>query len=315
MSGFSIFILILVAVFVAMVLWTRVLARAAERTVPMVGKRENVPGGAIHYVEMGPRDAQTLVMIHGLSGQMHNFTYGLTALLAPDFRVIVVDRPGCGYSTSDGDDLAALTEQARMIGALLDSLDVTNPVLVGHSLGGATALAMALDRPDKVAALALLCPLTQDQDTPPDVFKPLLLRSGFIRRLIGHTIAVPMAKYTASTVLAQVFKPENCPDDFLVNGGGALGMRPQSFVAASSDLVAVQSSMERQTMRYADELKTPGGVLFGADDAILSPAIHGRAMQAFGLSYDELPGRGHMIPITAPEECAEFVRRVAAQVA
>ena len=34
-------------------------------------------------------------------------------------------------------------------------------------------------------------------------------------------------------------------------------------------------------------------------------------MQDFGLGYEELPGRGHMIPITAPDECAAFIRRVA----
>lgn len=313
MSVIAIIVFVSVAVGAALVIWTRMLARTAELTVPMAGTLVTVPGSSIHYLDLGPRDAQTLVLIHGLGGVMQHFTYALSDILAKEFRVIVIDRPGCGYSTCDSDDLAALPEQARIIGAFLDKLDIQNPVLVGHSLGGALSLAMALERPDKIGALALLAPLTQAETTPPDVFKPLMLNSGFLRRLIGNTIAVPMAKYTADAVLAEVFKPEHAPDDFLENGGGALGMRPQSFVSASADLSQAAQAMEQQVSRYAAELKTPGGVLFGAEDALLPAQAHGRAMQEFGLDYEELPERGHMILITTPDECADFIRRMAAK--
>jgi pimeloyl-ACP methyl ester carboxylesterase len=56
-------------------------------------------------------------------------------------------------------------------------------------------------------------------------------------------------------------------------------------------------------------------VLFGAADAVLSPELHGRAFAAAapGATYAALPGRGHMIPLTAPGDCAAFVREVAAR--
>ncbi len=293
---------------------TRRMAAEAARLVPQAGEVQPVRGGSIHYVDLGPKDAPVLVLIHGLSGQLQHFTYAMSSMLADEYRVIAVDRPGCGYSEREDDGLAALPEQARMIGEALDALGVQNPVLVGHSLGGAVALAMALDRADKTAALALLCPATQHQPETPDVFRGLAVKSPFIRRLIGHTIAVPMAAATAEKVLSTVFYPETCPDDFLIGAGAALGLRPEAYIAASADVVAMMNVMERQVARYQSELNVPGGVLFGAADAILSPSAHGFTMTAHGLECETLEGCGHMIPITAPEECAAFVRRMAAKV-
>ncbi|MFD3190317.1 alpha/beta fold hydrolase [Sedimentitalea sp. HM32M-2] len=293
---------------------TRSMAAQAPKLVPLVGQVHRLRDGAIHYLDLGPKDAQPLVLIHGLSGQLQHFDYGLTDLLKDEFRVIAVDRPGCGYSERADDALADPSEQARMIGELLDALGIERPVLVGHSLGGAVALAMALDRPDKTGALALLCPVTQDQSGVPEVFKGLQVRSPWMRRLLGHTIAVPLAAATKDKVLSIVFHPEPWPQDFMTRGGAALGLRPKAFVTAASDVVALQAAAARISARYDHDLTVPGGVLFGAADAILSPTAHGHTMQVHGLSCETLADRGHMIPITAPADCADFIRRMAARV-
>jgi pimeloyl-ACP methyl ester carboxylesterase len=293
-------------------IWTRSLAAEAEKTVPPAGQRLPVTGGMIHYTDQGPRDGQPLVLIHGLAGNMHNFSYALADQLSAGFRVITIDRPGSGYSTREHDELAELPAQAAMIGEFLDKLGIDKPVLVGHSLGGALSLAMALDRGDRIGALALLSPLTAAMPGPPAVFKPLAIRSLVLRKLIGHTLAVPITRLTSGKVVSEVFAPEKAPADFLVKGGGILGMRPSSFIGASTDLQGVTRSMPAQVARYADALQVPGGILFGAEDALLAPAQHGEPMQAHGLQFEELPGRGHMILVTAPEACADFICRMAA---
>lgn len=297
----------------AAVLRSRALGREAERLVPQAGEIQPVPGGTIHFVDLGPRDAPVVVLIHGLSGQLQHFTYGVADLLTDDFRVIALDRPGCGYSTRDSDKGAALSQQAQMIWAFLDKLEVDRPVLVGHSLGGAVALAMALERPDQAHALALIAPLTHEQGEESAAFKGLAVASPLKRRMIAHTIAVPMAQRSAAAVLAQVFSPEPCPEDFLVRGGGALGLRPKAFIAASADFMAANTGIAAQQARYATALKTPGGVLFGAADSLLSPARHGAAMERYGLKCEQVAGGGHMLPITVPEICAAFIRRMAAK--
>jgi len=308
----ALLIVAVAALLAVALLWTRHLGRDVETLVPQAGQVQPVPGGAIHFVDLGPRDAPVVVLIHGLSGQLQHFTYGVTDLLTDEFRVIALDRPGCGYSTRDSDDLAALPEQARMIWALLDALGVERPVLAGHSLGGAVALAMAMERAAQTAALALICPLTHRQTGEIEAFKGLEVASPLLRRVIGHTLAVPMAQRTAAEVLEQVFRPEPCPEDFLVRAGGALGLRPRAYIAASADYVAANATISAQQARYAAELKTPGGVLFGAEDNLLPPDRHGAPMTAFGLGHETVAGGGHMLPITAPLACADFIRRMAA---
>ncbi|WP_051927421.1 alpha/beta fold hydrolase [Ruegeria halocynthiae] len=310
MTTFLIIILLLATVFVGMNLWTRRLTRQGFKRVPQLGEILPVTGGRIHYVEKGNPARPTIVMIHGLSGQLQHYTYALVGLLADDYHVIAVDRPGCGYSTRDTADLARLPEQARMIQEFLNTKGVTDAVLVGHSLGGAVALAMALDYPTKIKALALLSPLTQQMSGTPQVFKPLEIRTEWLRNFIGNTIAVPLAAKSAPHALSAVFAPESAPADFLDRAGGALGLRPSAFITASQDVVGIDESIGTQAARYGD-LTVPGGILFGAQDAILSANAQSAPMTQFGLTDERLDGRGHMIPITAPTACATFIRKIA----
>ncbi|MFT6458026.1 alpha/beta fold hydrolase [Pseudophaeobacter arcticus] len=287
---------------------TRKLAREARQLVPPIGQFCNTVQGKIHYIDIGPRDAQPLVLIHGLSGQLQHFTYAMAEALAKDHRVIAVDRPGCGYSTRASDAMARLPEQAKTLLEVLDKLQVHQPVLVGHSLGGAVSLAMALQAPEKIRGLALLAPLTHPSQQGAEAFKGLIVHTSIMRHLMAQTVAVPTAQRTAEPVLQQIFAPETCPDDFLIKAGGALGLRPESFVAASADASFLYPAIEIQAARYAKELSTPGSILFGAEDAILDPQSQGKTMETYGLSCQIAPKHGHMLPITAPALCNDFIR-------
>lgn len=313
-------IAIIAAILVAVVgvlavaaLRTRSIARATAAAFPRTGRVVAVPGGSIHAVETGDPAKPPLVLIHGLAAN-HMCFYRLSPLLERDFHVIAIDRPGSGHSTRNDDALAALTEQARMIAAFLDAERIVRPVIVGHSLGGAVALTLALDRPDKAGALALLAPLTHPEPGPAGVFKGLAVGSPRMRRLVGHTLAVPVAKRMAQASLAAVFAPDPVPADFQTAGGGGFGLRPEGFIAPSADFMHAGVCMEELSARYG-ALKAPGGVLFGSEDRILSPDRHAAPLVAAApqLVDERLAGRGHMIPVTAPEECADFIRRMAAR--
>ena len=306
-------LLVLVAFILIKLQWkTRRLAAQAEIAVPQAGQIMPVTDGAIHFVDLGAPDAPPLVLIHGLSGQLQHFTFAMAQDLARDFRVIIPDRPGCGYSRRDGDDLADPSAQARMLWHFLDAILVKDPVVVGHSLGGTVALAMALDRPGQIKALGLIAPLTHPVKQGPDTFKGLAVRSPVLRRILGHTLAVPMAERMADSMLKQIFAPEACPDTFLAEAGAVLGLRPQAYISASADMIAAEDALPDQSMAYAHATLPPGGVLFGDQDAILDYQTQGQAMEKYGFSVKILPNRGHMLPITMPEETNSFVRQVAA---
>ncbi|MDB5705518.1 MAG: Beta-ketoadipate enol-lactone hydrolase [Sphingomonas bacterium] len=279
-------------------------ARRIERQVPVDGQFATIDGIRLHYTDRGHGPA--IVMIHGLGGQMRNFGYALTDLLVADHRVILVDRPGSGYSAAAPS--AAIPDQARLVTGLIDALDLEKPLVVGHSLGGAVALALALDHPAKVGGLALISPLTQVQEQVPAAFRGIAIGSPALRRAIAWTIATPLGMLSGRRGAIAVFAPEAAPDDFGTKGGGALVLRPGSFHAASTDLAAARASMPALVARYAD-LAVPVAILFGREDAILDPELHGAkiAGDVPRIELTLIPG-GHMIPVTAAETVADWIR-------
>src|SRR5882762_689756 len=129
---------------VGLALFTVLVARRAETLAPPIGRFIEVDGARLHYLDRGT--GPVVVLVHGLGGNLRNF-YGLVYKLAAGCRVVAVDRPGSGYSTVSGEH-PTLSAQATIIARFLHRLGLDRPLLVGHSLGGALALALALDHPD-----------------------------------------------------------------------------------------------------------------------------------------------------------------------
>lgn len=299
----------LLAVPAALALWSAWISRAVERLVPMDGRRVSAGGVEFHVVERGPAGAPAIVMVHGLLGQARNFTYVLADRLAADHRVLVIDRPGWGYSRGMGPRLG-IAEQAHAVAALIDALGLERPLLVGHSMGGAVSLALALAHGDKVRGLALIAPYTQPVDRPPEPFKGLLVPRG-LRHLVGWTLAVPIALRTGRTKTVQVFAPDPVPDDFPVRGGGALGIRPFSFVSGCHEIGIAKDAMEAQAPRYG-EIRLPVAILYGRHDALLDPKLHGEYTASVipGATIELLDG-GHMLPITHADATEAWLREIA----
>lgn len=280
-------------------------SKRAEQLVPPDGQFADVEGGRLHYLAIG--EGSPIVLVHGLGGQLRNFTFALSELLAPHHRLILVDRPGSGYSTCQGDDNCGLAAQAAMIVELIDQLGLDRPLVVGHSLGGAVALAMALNHPGKIGGLALLAPLTQPIEVVPEVFKALDLRSPIARTVLAWTLAAPAGRLGADAANAQVFGPEPFPVDFETRGGAALTLRPEAFVAACRDVEAARGEMPGITARYG-ELTIPVGIMFAKGDLLLDPSVHGPPTVAAikGAELKLIDG-GHMFPLTQPEVTADWI--------
>jgi pimeloyl-ACP methyl ester carboxylesterase len=289
-------------------------ARRIEKAVPRDGALMEVGGDRIHYVDKGG-SGPAIVLIHGLGGQMRNFARSMVDDLAKDYRVVLVDRPGSGFSVRAAGASVNLRAQAATMAEFIGKLGLEKPLLVGHSLGGALSLAIALHHPEVVGGLALVAPLTQAQqieDVPP-VFKGLVIRSPAVRRAVSWTIATPVGMMKAEAALREIFAPDPVPPEFGVEGGGLLAMRPNNFYASSSDLCDLEHELEPMVERYPS-LSIPVGILYGRGDNLLAPAVHGeRTASAIPGAEIELVDGGHMLPFTAPDTTAAFVRRVAAR--
>ncbi len=306
-------VVFIVLIFSGFALFTAWTALRVDAALPPPGKFIDIDGSRIHYVDSGSGDP--ILMIHGLGAQLRHLTHSMVGLLAHDYRVIAIDRPGAGNSTRARGSSAALSTQADVVVKLIQKLELERPLLVGHSMGGAVSLAVALDHPDLVRGLVLIAPFTQVEHEPPEVLKPLMIRSPAMRHAIAWTVATPLAIINKEMMLTTLFAPEQPVSDFATNGGALLGLRPQSFIGASEEIVALEEQFEymsEMVSRYPS-MTTPTWILYGKGDRILDYRRHGEltASQIPEARLDLVDG-GHMLPLTMPERAADIIRQTMA---
>ena len=293
-----------------MVLATRRIAADAERQVPPVGQFVEIDGNRIHYVDRG--EGLPIVFLHGLGAQLHHFLHPLFGRFGPGYRLIALDRPGSGYSVRADGATGRLPEQAEVVRRFIETLELEKPLVVGHSLGGAIALMLAVEHPEAVSGIALLAPLTHMERRIRGLFKAIYIPSTLLRTILANTIAIPMSLKYAGPTLALVFSPQSPPADYGTKGGGWLGLRPSHFYATSTDLVAIEHDLGRIEQRYG-EITMPAGILFGTSDHVLGIGIHGRPMiqKIKALDFESVAGLGHMPQFIEPDRIVAFIKRIA----
>src|ERR1700730_16155604 len=158
---FSMVAVIVVAALAFLALVTQAGVLVAQRAHPAQGRLIEVAGAVLHIVDIGPRDAvgPPVVMLHGASSNLEVMRLPVGERLAKDHRVILIDRPGHGWSTRG--NLADSTPeiQGRMIDEALAKLGIGQAIFVVHSWAGALGLRMALDYPQRTAGLVMLAPV------------------------------------------------------------------------------------------------------------------------------------------------------------
>jgi pimeloyl-ACP methyl ester carboxylesterase/membrane protein DedA with SNARE-associated domain len=121
---------------------------------------QGLPTGAMTrlvYRDLGPRDAPTIVLLHGSPGGLEVFDE-LAPLLSGKLRVLIPDLPGYGASGADLPDYS-IAANALELRAWFDLLGLERVHLVGFSLGGGVALHLGQDDPGRVASVTLLSSL------------------------------------------------------------------------------------------------------------------------------------------------------------
>ncbi|MCU7553422.1 alpha/beta fold hydrolase [Alteromonas sp. ASW11-19] len=300
---------LILAAIVSAWLYTRKVDDKIRQHFPPSGQLLPVTGGTIHWQESG--SGPPVVLIHGLSGNLHNFS-GIEDALAKHYRVYAVDRPGSGHATRLSATDADFAVQATMLLEWMSHIKVNRALIVGHSMGGAVALRMALLAPEKCAGLALLCPLTAPLPDASGAMRRLYIPGPPTRRLLSATLATPYRLRNAKRNLDAIFAPDTVPADFALKYGGALSMHSNACYEAINDVAVMQGSLRQQSRLY-HTIRCPTGVLFGAKDRILNPGYHTQCLARAlpNLITEHLTDRGHMIPMTAPTQCVEFINDIA----
>lgn len=294
------FLLIVLAALatLALVTWTGIVL--AERAHPARGRMVEVDGARLHVVELGPADAPPIVMLHGASSNLEVMR-PLAERLAQDHRVILMDRPGHGWSTREHFSDSTPAPQARMISQALGRLGIGKAIVVAHSWSGALALRIALDHPERVAGLVMLAPVAYPWPGGVSQYN-YAVTTPVLGSLLANTAMLPLGLLLAESGSRSVFAPQAMPENFVKDSATRLLLRPREFVANAWDLVTLRAAMAEQAPRYA-EIAVPLTIIAGDADKTVSTHIHSQplARTAKNARLIVLNGVGHMIQYAAPD--------------
>ncbi|OAF05167.1 alpha/beta hydrolase [Bradyrhizobium centrolobii] len=291
-----------VAALVALALVTQAGIFAVQRAFPPQGRMVEVEGATLHVVDIGPRDAAPpIVMLHGASSNLEAMRRPLGDLLAKNHRVILIDRPGHGWSTRARRQDSTPEIQARMIDEALGKLGIARAIFVVHSWSGALGARIALDHPQRVAGLVMLAPVTHPWRGGVGRYNELIA-TPVIGALLAYTITLPLGYVLAESGARNVFLPQMMPDGFVRDSATPLLLRPREFIANAYDLVTLKESVAGQVSRYG-EISAPVVIIAGEPDKTVSTNIHARPFAATvpNAKLIVLPDLGHMVQNAVPD--------------
>src|SRR6201996_819052 len=159
-----------------------------QRTFPAHGKPIRVTGATLNVLDIGPRDAAgpPIVLVHGASSNLEAMRRPLGDRLAANHRVILIARPGPGWSSGSSWETSTPAAQGRMIEEALTKLNVGPVILVVHSWAGALGARMAIDDPARLAGLVMLAPVAY----------PWSGGVGWYNELVTKPVIGPLLAYT-----------------------------------------------------------------------------------------------------------------------
>lgn len=147
---------------------------AWERVRAVPSRLLDAPGGTIEYAVSGA--GPPVLVSHGILGSHVEGLGMVKTYIGDDMRAIAPSR--FGYFGSELLPHATPARQADVYVALLDHLEVDRAVVLGFSAGGASAIELALRRPERVAALVLassaLPPAFPSPSRPPKIARPFM---------------------------------------------------------------------------------------------------------------------------------------------
>ncbi len=158
----------------------------------------------IHYVDEGPRDGQTVLMMHGEPSWCYLYRKMIPIIVGAGHRAIAVDLVGFGRSDKPcQQDDYTYASHVEWMNAFLDSLDLTEITLVAQDWGGLVGLRLVAAQPDRFSrVVAANTGLPEGGQEPPQMFKDWLEFSQNVPELpVGDIIAG-----TATTEISDAIK-------------------------------------------------------------------------------------------------------------
>lgn len=283
----------------------------AEDRFPPQGQFLTVNGTRVHYVTKG--EGPDIVLIHGASGNLRDFTFSLVDRLADRYRVTAFDRPGLGYTERLDANGTTIVHQAHLLADASDQLGLQKPMVLGQSYGGAVALAWAVERPESLSALILVAAASNPWSSDLSLFYKVTSSD------LGSALVVPVLTAFVPTPIVDsaiegVFAPQNEPEGYADHIGAPLTLRRETLRANAMQRANLLDEITALHTRYGD-IAVPTEIIHGDADTTVGLSIHSIPLsrQIEGANLTVLEGIGHMPHHVAEPEVIAAIDRAAAR--
>ncbi|HEY1249712.1 MAG TPA: alpha/beta hydrolase [Thermoanaerobaculia bacterium] len=272
---------------------------------PGPGERDTV----VHGVRWRSREVEgtgdpTMVFIHGHLATSASWKEVL-GTVAPGRQAIAVDLPGFGFSDRPWPFDYTVAGEGEALLAFLDARGIGRVVLIGNSLGGATAMWIAAEHPDRVAALVLVAPATASSTIPWPV---RFLRAPLLG---GLALALSSRRSVALGLRRKIYAgAANVTEERIDDA-----WRPLTIPGTRRAALAAIRADPKRYAGLETRVRAPTLIVWGREDRLLrvkeAEALAARMPDA---RLAILPGAGHLPQREAPrafsEAVADFLRRL-----
>ncbi|WP_426489610.1 alpha/beta fold hydrolase [Hymenobacter sp. 102] len=236
----------------------------------------------------------TFIGLHYWAGSSRAFD-AISQLLAPNYPFLAPDLPGFGGAAPSEANKFSVDAYADAVAAFITERKLKRYVLVGHSMGGKIALALAARQPVGLAGVALLSPSPPTPEPMTDEDRMSSVKAYGKPAEAEKTFRTITARPLPAAVHQQIVQDN---------------LRSSR---AAWDAWLLHGSRENMGTRMCDVL-VPCLIVAGDQDAVMSPSVHGLETLPLlpeGTPLEIIKGAGHLLPYEAPQEVAALLRRFA----
>src|ERR1700761_3515740 len=280
----------------------RVGSHAARRTLTrrtnMDADQLRIPvgPGSMHVERYGHGGAPVL-FVHGFGTCSFLWREVGPTLAQANRTAFAVDLFGYGESDRPFDAQFGIAAQSDYLDRALTALRLSKATVVGIDLGGAVAMHLAYNRPDRVDRLMLVNPIAFD-DVPADDIKTMQRNTARFSFQISRGVlgAAPLMRELLEKSVAA---PENMPDGLL-----ARYLAPYVGQEGVNHLLTLARSVDDEDMLDVElnQIDCPTTIVWGDQDPFVSPKLGDRLADTIpGSRLVRLPGTGRLVPEEAPD--------------
>jgi pimeloyl-ACP methyl ester carboxylesterase len=272
----------------------------------------HLPGRRVSVMTMG--QGREVLLIHGLGATKASFYDTAAALSQDGYRVHALDLPGFGSSSKPATGPYTARWFADTVIDLMDRLMIDRAHIVGNSMGGRVALEVALREPERVGALALLCPAVAFVKRG---YHPIVRLARPELAFLPHKFRRAMVSSTFHGLFHDTDALDPYVSDVVIDEFQRLYASPSArfaFLSAARNIYLDKPFGKHGFYSRLADLERPALFVWGSHDTLIPPGFKRHVAEWLPRAEQiVLDGCGHVPQVERPDQTNGLIRRFLAQ--